>query len=273
MLTIITRNISDSEKGVLRLDPELARDLDVLLIAKGLNEDTIAETRRQRLKEVAREESSALWSLFDCGRKVEPAPYLAGAIFRLKLDRDEISDIEAIPNIQCSEPFDVAFYGKTIVAAMADHLAIVDVTTDFQVRILRHQWFAQLHSVAFSHCGSRLLLTSGDFDSILEVMVETGEVLWRWTSWENGYPEAPDGTYIASSKEEYELVRQKTPAILFGDFYSPHFLHGLATGSQPLHINAAVYSSHGSVLATTFHKGAIIEINMQTMYSIVRIDG
>jgi hypothetical protein len=255
---------ADGGTDTLRHNPALGRDLGLLLIAKGLNERDIVGKRRERLLRSARGHAEELRSLFDAGRTVEPAPYLQGAILYTDVHRDDLLDLNHVRGVHATEPFDVDYHGALMAIAVADHIIVADGSTA-SARSIHHPWFAQLHSVSFSDDGRKLLVTSGDFDSILEVDVASGSVDWKWTTWENGYPVGADGTYIARTRAEFEKAQAHGKAILFGDLDTTPFRKGIATGTQPCHVNSAIYSRRGSILTTLFHTGEVLEIDKRTL--------
>jgi hypothetical protein len=266
------RMAKEEEHPRLTHNPALGRDLQVVLIAKGLNEPGVSAKRRERLIQCARGEPELIRSLFDGGRTIDPAPYLRGAVLCVGLDRDDLLDLRDVQGVHAIEPFESARHGSRSAVALADHILLIDEALP-SPRVVKHPWFAQLHSVCFSPDGSKLLITSGDLDSILELDIATDEIPWHWTSWENGHQVGADGTRLARNEAELANLSKQGKAILIGTLDNVRYARGIATATQPFHVNSAIYSRRDTILATVFHSGEVVEIDRTTLSSRTRLKG
>ncbi|MFH1608910.1 MAG: hypothetical protein ABH951_02770 [Patescibacteria group bacterium] len=123
------------------------------------------------------------------------------------------------------------------------------------VKELSHPLFNDLHSITISNSGN-LLVTSTGTDAILEIAFEDAStVYWDWLATENRFNKNPSGEpcYVDRSTD-YRKVLTSTP-------------------EHTTHINTALNDTPNRVLATLFHQGALVEIDIASKEHRVLLDG
>ena len=100
-----------------------------------------------------------------------------------------IADPSARPwRSMLTEPFDVIQREDITVVTCMEGLLILDTQTGAQKKLIRNPQFRRLHKAAFNPTNRNLILVaSSRADRILEVNIETGEVVYQWVAWTNGF--------------------------------------------------------------------------------------
>jgi hypothetical protein len=248
-LTESTRIATEIDVASFRLAPEAFAPIDVVLAIK--SQDQI--DRRRRLIEALRG-----------GRigRIEERPIAEGLVVAATLRPGQRVDRGSAALVRTHrEPRGIALLdGGAMLVAEIDRVLHLDAMGKI-LREYRHPLFGFLHSVELSADRRRALVVSSGYDTVMELDLGTGVILWDWTSWEHGFNPGEDGIYLARSDVRFrELVEQGLPARLV----EPERLgaHGLMTSARTNHPNSACYHPRdpGKVLATLGHSGDVIEI-------------
>ena len=123
------------------------------------------------------------------------------------------------------------------------------------VKKLSNPLFNDLHTLTMSEAGN-LLVTSTGADSILEVdFDDASKVYWDWLATDHGFDRTPSGVPRHISRTiNYQEVVSSTP-------------------EHTTHINTALNDMPNRVLATLFHQGALVEIDMVTKQCRTLLEG
>lgn len=188
----------------------------------------------------------------------------AGIVLLSSLDIDEISPTNFRERIDIEEPTGFDVFGSKIVIASWNKLIIYDFTSN-EVKIIRNDWFANLHTAVFSKDGKSVLVASPGFDMILEVAVENGEVIWEWCAWEHGYPVSKSEKYFFTRDRLFKDVeRHLGREVVYVDNPQKYKGYGIPVGDRANHLNGAIYDFDDNILATLYHRGKVIKIDRKT---------
>jgi hypothetical protein len=120
---------------------------------------------------------------------------------------------------------------------------------------LGNNLFNDIHSISVSPQKNLLICSTGT-DSILEINPNNpSKILWAWFATKNGYKQTPSGKIRKINKKlNYQIITTTTP-------------------EHTTHINSCWNYKKNKILATLFHQGTIIEININTKKSIILFSG
>lgn len=123
------------------------------------------------------------------------------------------------------------------------------------IRTFDNSLFNDLHTCASSLAGNLLVVSTG-VDAVLEVDFDDASlVYWDWIAPEHGYKTAASGgTRYIDRNFNYQSLVTTTP-------------------EHTTHINTAINDQQNRVLATLFHQGEIIEIDIPSKSSRVVLSG
>lgn len=123
------------------------------------------------------------------------------------------------------------------------------------IDVMGNTLFNDIHSLSDTVRGN-LLVTSTGIDGILEIEFNHLEnVVWDWIATENGYDEKPNGEKRTIDRElNYQEISTTTP-------------------EHTTHINSALNYQPEKILATLFHQGQLIEIDIRTKKTKTLLDG
>lgn len=198
----------------------------------------------------------------------EARDYYQGHVFCTTLDGSEIDPGRAMlrtHGFRAIEPFEVSFCGDQMVLAGGNVLTRIDLASR-EVRQRRPQWFGHLHGVDFSPDGSQLLVASSGYDVAIELTWDHDRSS-MWFAWEHGYEESLLGHRITRSRD--------TAGRWLEDGFDPrrlmflrrpgrHEPFGLPVTQRPAHLNGAHYVGGHEMLATLFHRGSGIIVDLKT---------
>ena len=123
-----------------------------------------------------------------------------------------------------------------------------------------------------------LLVTSSGFDMIFELSLEDenfGDILWEWHGWDYG----DEGLRFDTSKvfntfytrdERYKgipFLPNGETKVVYVDNPLEYNGYGIPAKLRATNINDAAYGKDGKILATLFHRGAVIEIDRKKLDS------
>lgn len=263
-------------------------NVQVVLIAKGEND---SRSRAQRLNERIMAE------------KVQ------GRVYQQKSRIDTVMGFVAITRLgKVVDPRDSSWVfrglevkgftakGGRFAIGQVDGVALVDAKAQESPRYLKHPKFAHVHTVEFSKTDpDRILITSTGADRIFEVSILTGEITWEWNPWQHGYSTNKLGLTLAARGDplpqgenvrilgfaEAERIMRAGESVPKGqtwinvvDFEAIEAHYKLEKWQKTTSPNSATYGERpGTVLASLFRTGQVIEIDKETGQARVLLDG
>ena len=161
-----------------------------------------------------------------------------------------------VNSVEMKSPSGMADCGANLaVASMRENKIYIFEKQNLKiVGEINHPLFNDLHSITLTDKKTLLVVATG-LDSILEISQE-GELLWRWTAFENGYTTDQYGetrNLDMTGNTDYRVI----------DF---------PTLQQTTHVNSAI-SNNNFVFATLFHQGQLIRIQKTTGEITVLLGG
>jgi hypothetical protein len=182
------------------------------------------------------------------------------------------------------------------VIGTANALKIINSFTGELLRTITNPKFANIHTIEFSPINDHhALVTSTGTDRIFEIDLDSGNIIWEWNPWANGYAKNKLGLMIASPGQalllgnHVKIIDENTAdkMMISGervpsneiwatsvDVSAPRQLAGLKNWQKPCTPNWAVYSDDGQkIIASLFWPGQVVEIDKKTGKTRVLIDG
>ncbi|MEM9135456.1 MAG: hypothetical protein AAF962_19720 [Actinomycetota bacterium] len=241
------------------VDPTLGRDASVFITIKGFNQQAIV----RKIIERKGKKTLGLTAADDTSKR----RYSTGRIVFTTLGMDALDDeqLAGFGGIECVEPYHLTVQGSRVAYTSGDRFHLLGPEG---VQEYTNPWMAYLHTVDFSDDGARMLIVSTGFDTIQEVDLVTGEVLWEWNAWDNGYTYAEriDTHFVRSAEQaaRLEAAQSEQPGGVPStvSIVDPALLprEGLATQQTPLNMNGVFYDHDGRVLATGYHRPELFVI-------------
>lgn len=123
------------------------------------------------------------------------------------------------------------------------------------IQTVGNNLFNDTHSLSETLQGDLLVVSTGIDGLLVFNQSDFSRSKWDWLATENGYTLTPEGNIreIDRSKN-YQLISTTTP-------------------THTTHINSALNHEPGKILATLFHQGQIVEIDMDTKKTQVLVEG
>ena len=198
-----------------------------------------------------------------------PAP---GGLVYMRIENGVMQQQEIVARF--TEVRGVDFQQPNIAVSSENKIYVFDSENAHPTRI-RHPWLSYIHTVKLSSDNKKCLVSSSGLDSILEFELGSGDCLWHWLAWEHGLNQAEN----PKTGETFLLTRDKdesqrlTKAGKKHQFIEDPGEQHLPTAQRAAFINSAEYTADGTVLATLFHKGEVIEIEQRSGAFTTVLDG
>jgi hypothetical protein len=245
-----TESINDYE-----YDDDLGRDLRVWLVIKGFNQLAIVQ------KIIERNGSKAYG--LTATTNVSERKYSNGQIVLTDLNLDHFDKktlATSTLRISCIEPFDLAIHDACVAYTSGYQISIRELTTGIE-KTLAADWMSFLHSVQFSSDGSRVLTASAGFDTLLEIEVESGMVVWEWNTWDHGFNYSEIGkVYITRDKNRLPTLVDRSATLIVVSSPRDWPKEGIPTHQSPTRLNGASYDGNDLMLVTCFHRPELFRI-------------
>ena len=192
-------------------------------------------------------------------KRREPA---MGGVVSLSINNGKLFNDEVL--CQLKEPRGVDFLHNKLAVSSEDK---VFVLTD-EIQTLENDYFSYIHTVSFSPFDdNRLMVSSSGFDCIFEYSLSHSKLCWEWFAWENGFDKGKDpktntDVLLTRDKKQAEEWDKEGRAYLLID--NPK-AQSLPTAQRSAFINSVAYHVDQShlILATFFHEGKMMQINMK----------
>jgi hypothetical protein len=108
------------------------------------------------------------------------------------------------------------------------------------LRAYTNPYFSYLHSVKLNSNATTALLASSGYDSLMELDLKTGDIVWHWLAWEHGFNPDEEGVWLAATpaaQTAYE-AEGKTSLVVHPDTYGEQ---GLLVARRSAHPNCAIF--------------------------------
>ena len=191
-------------------------------------------------------------------KRREPA---LGGVVSLTINNGKLYNENVLS--QLKEPRGIDFLHNKLAVSSEDK---VFVLTD-KIQTLENDYFSYIHTVSFSPFDdNRLMVSSSGFDCIFEYNLTNSNLCWEWFAWENGFDKGKD----PKTNTDVMLTRDKKQAELWSKEGRSHLLiddpktQSLPTAQRSAFINSVAYHKDRKdlILATFFHEGKMMQINM-----------
>lgn len=170
-----------------------------------------------------------------------PAPAnQEGMVALLDWDKKEL-----IQSVKQRSPSGVLQVGKKLYVndAKENTINIYDISNLKLSETIRNKHFNDLHSIKISQ-ENNLLTTSSGLD-LIQIVDFKGKTKYEWWGFEHGFNKNPLGEIIKYDKsKDYSNVR-------------------IPTLKQGTHVNYALQRKNGTILASLFHQGKVISIDIK----------
>jgi hypothetical protein len=257
----------------------LGENILIALAVKGLNSPELLERRAILLKY-----SEKLYT--------PPRKTGAAAPIFLALVQHLADPSERLWEISGTESYDIIFRDDIAIAVMSQNLIVFDMKDGHEIKRIRHPKFKLLHTVAFHPNSAKsniVLVASAGIDRILEVNLNTEEIVYDWSAWEHGFnrnylgmtliekgkllPPLDENTLVLSTNEYIKKFKGKTiedlerdkEIYIVVDIHEGHTDLGFETVFKSVLPNWAGYSADQTkILATFLLTNQVVEIDRAT---------
>ncbi|KAA3647835.1 MAG: hypothetical protein DWQ07_02290 [Chloroflexi bacterium] len=235
-------------------DESLASDRNVFVAIKGFGQLAIVK----KIIERKGAKAYGLTSVTDVSQR----RYSSGLIAYTNLERNVFDDATLDFSMECTEPYEIDVLDNRLAVTSGPRFRIHDVESK-EEQEFTNNWMSYLHTIEFSDDGRRILTAATGLDTILEVDLESGKILWEWNAWDNGIQFVTmTGTYITRDPKEAEELKKAHPDAEVQLIDDPLKLprEGLPTHHSPMNLNGAHYGKNGQVIATGYHRSEVFVI-------------
>ncbi len=178
----------------------------------------------------------------------------------------DLSDLDSLTLEKASfvkhlpDPRGMCATEKDLFVGSVDEVRRIEALNELETRIA-NPWFAFIHSVALSPDQRKLLITSSGFDRIMEINIDTQEVVREWIAWNNGLNITVSSKKKVVTHSVPGLDATKTIVVSSPEQYKGGL--GLPPGDRTAFPNSAIYFDDEHILATMFH-GGLVKINLNS---------
>ena len=184
-----------------------------------------------------------------------------GGLVSYKIENGNILTEKIV--LETKEPRAIDIFGDKLAFASENKVFVVE---NEQVFELQDSWFSYVHTIEFSKTKEDIvLISSSGYDCFFEYNYKTGEKIFEWFAWENGYNTGVDDNgdklILTRNENEFEQLTSKGENVLLVDPTKGT----LPTAQRAAFINSVSYSeSEKGYLATFFHRGEVRRIEEST---------
>ncbi len=274
----VVEMVVDETRGVeflsdYSVNPALGRSLDVMMAIKNTEQ---LESDRQAIINLRSHDPFARY-LRGADRRVFHRR--GGFVLATSLSKDNVKD--SFWSLQASQPsLSVAFSGdkQRMLIGGGDSVRLYDRRTQ-QVREYaypEYPWLRSVHTVAFSDDEKRIRICSSGFDMGVEIDIDTRQVTWDWSLWDDGgLARSPLGHFLTRSPEKAAAWRQQGRSVLLVDDPSKSIWAGRGIPTrQRLILNDIQPLDDGRYfLGSVFQKGLGIVIDRATGHAYAALPG
>lgn len=244
-------------------EADLASGQGVFLILKGFNQLAIVE------KIIKRKGNKSLG--LTANDDVAKRKYSSGCIAYISLGSDRLTADDLHRKLECTEPFD-AHINHDLLAYTNGYTARLLYPSNGLTREYKDDWMAYLHTVELSADNQRLLTASTGLDTILEIDLSSGDVIWEWNAWDHGFNFVKKtGRYLCRNTTQAQRLRAEHGEVEVEIIDDPRKLpkEGLPTHHTPINLNGVHYSRSGQILATGYHLSEVLVIDRSGRFEMI----
>lgn len=221
--------------------------VDLLLTVKSFDLQAI----RQRYLKSRNENTGKIGS-------VERRETSEGGIVRVRIANGKILSSEILARMK--EPRGIAVRNNLIGIAAEN---VVYLISKNEIRKIENPWFSYIHALDFSE--NEILISSSGFDCIFKYSIESLKQTYEWFAWEHGF----DISHDPVLNSDFILTRMpEVAARLIADgkqvrLFDKPLSQVLPTALRSAFINSVAFDKNDlqKILATFFHRGAVMEID------------
>ncbi len=195
-----------------------------------------------------------------------------GGLVLLEIENGIIIKTDIVARLKEPRGIDI---GRRLAAVSSEDRIFVFSKNGSHPDEIDYQWLSYIHTVRFNEHESRLLVSSSGVDSLLEFDCGSGEILWEWDAWENGFdcgenPDTGEKHYLTRSPAKAEELSRKgkKPLLVTDPKKEP-----LPTALRAAFMNSAEYDTDGNILTTLFHHGQVMKVDYRSMSTEVLAEG
>ena len=142
-----------------------------------------------------------------------PGGFAAAMRLETKMDVNK-----SLWNLAGEEVRGLSVNGARIVVAFVNSLGIYATNRGNLIKTIHHPSFKNLHSATFCPVdGKRILVSNSGLDNILEIDVDSEQIIWQWDAWKHGYEKNPFGLHLLSNDRVSNEIPQTTDLSLTTD--------------------------------------------------------
>ena len=185
-----------------------------------------------------------------------------GHIAFTSLDTDEFGEDTLELALDSTEPFEIDLHEGQLAYTAGPGFVLHDLDEKVS-EAFEHPWMSYLHTIEFSADGERILTASTGLDTILEIELATGKVIWQWNAWDHGFNYVKaNKSYVSRDPQQAAALQAEHPEAKVKLVADPLNLprEGLATNRTPMNLNGVHYGRDGAIIATGFHRSEAFEI-------------
>ena len=236
-------------------DESLAAQRSAFLVLKGTGQLAI-------VKKIIERNGNKRYGL-TAVTNVSERRYSTGRIALTPLDRDSFDEPTLAIHLECTEPYEIAVDGDRLAYTSGYRFGLLDLATGSSDEFTS-DWISYLHTIEFSEDGNRILVAATGLDTILEIDLESSEVIWDWNAWDHGINHVTmTDSYLTRNRDQAKQLEEEHPGAEVRLIEDPLTLprEGLATHHSPMNMNGAHYGRGGQILATGYHRPELFVID------------
>jgi hypothetical protein len=234
--------------STFQYDDSLGRRLNAFVVVKGFNQLAI-------VAKIIRRKGNKSYGLTSVDR-VSQRRYSDGHIAFTSLDTDEFGEDTLELALDSTEPFEIDLHDGQLIHTAGPGFVRYDLDED-EREAFEQPWMSYLHTIEFSEDGERILTASTGLDTILEIELATGKILWQWNAWDHGFNYVKaNKSYVSRDPAQAAALQAEHPDAKVRLIEDPLSLprEGLATNRTPMNLNGVHYGRDGAIIATGFHR-------------------
>ena len=236
-------------------DSSLAQDWPVFIALKGFGQLAIVDKIIER-------KGNKRFGLTAVGN-VADRRYSTGLLALTRVDADSFDEGTLSVHLECTEPYEIAVDGDRLAYTSGYRFVLFDLATGSSEEFTS-DWMSYLHTIEFSADGKNILVAATGLDTILEINLDSNEVVWEWNVWDHGINLVSlTESYLTRDRVQAKQLEEDHPGAEVRLIEDPLTLprEGLATHHSPMNMNGTHYGRSGQILATGYHRPELFVIN------------